>query len=259
MTTAKIQATKNYGLFDFNIVNRDFQPGKHKALLESLKKHGYDPARPIVCARNARGRLEVVDGQHRLNFCKQLGIPVYYVVSEHSDPRAFNTQSVGWSIHDWLKSWTCAGNRHYETLAAFVARHRLPVSTSAYLLGGSQFGIGGRIVDDVKNGSFKATHVQHAERCADAIAAIAEYFAEGRSFHFVGALSMCMRVPEFKVETLIYKIRKYPGEIRPTNQFDRYLEDIEALYNKASKTARIPLRFLAKEATKSANKTPITN
>jgi len=246
---ATIQATKNYGMFDFSIDNRDFNPGKHRELYKSLQAHGFDPARPIVCARGKGARLEVVDGQHRLNFCRELGITVYYTITEHSDPRAYNAPSVAWSIGDWLKSWRCTGNSHYEALAAFVEKYKLPVTTSANLLSGTD-NSGGEIVKKFKKGDFVVKDIQYAEAAANAIVAIAEHFPEARCFCFVAAVSRCVRVPQFSIEHLIRKIRKYPGELKPCARIEQYLDDIEALYNRADKKNQIPLRFLAMRGVK---------
>jgi len=246
---ASITATKNYSLFDLSIENRDFNPSKHRDLLKSLKEKGYDPARPIVCVRNARNRLEVVDGQHRLNFCRELKIPVFYTETIHGDPREYNTQSVSWSIHDWVKSWRCKGVKDYETLSTFAEKHKLPITTSANLLAGCD-NSGGSTVNKIKAGSFKVMNVDFAERCANAITAIHEHFKEARSFYFVAAVFRCVKVEKFDLAHLMSKIRKYPGELKPQARVDQYLEDIQNLYNRADKKNQIPLRFLANQAAK---------
>jgi len=250
---AQIKETKNYGLFDFDIENRDFNPGKHRQLLKSLKTHGFDPARPIVCANGKNGRLEVVDGQHRLNFCRALEIPVFFTITEHSDPRAYNAPSVGWSIADWLKSWRCSGNKHYEALASFVEKYKLPITTSANMLAGVDNGNGGGIVNKIKDGTFKVVDAEFAEASASAIVSISEHFKEAKSFYFVASVSKCVRVKEFNLDHLLHKIKKFPGQLKPCARIDQYLEDIEALYNYADKKGQIPLKFLANKRNSSGN------
>jgi len=247
---ATITSTKNYSMFDFNIENRDFNPSKHRDLLKSLKEKGYDSARPIVCVRNARNRLEVVDGQHRLNFCRELKIPVYYTETVHGDPREYNTQQVSWSIQDWVKSWRCKGVKDYETLSVFAEKYKLPITTSANLLSGCDNNTGGTTVKKIKNGTFTVVSIEFAERCANAIAAIGEHFKEARSFYFVAAVFRCVKVDKFNLAHLISKIQKFPGELKPQARVDQYLEDIENLYNRADKKNQIPLRFLANQAAK---------
>lgn len=251
---ALIQETKNYGRFDFDVENRDFDPGKHRDLFKKLQAHGFDPARPIVCTRGKNGRLVVVDGQHRLNFCRDLQIPVYFTITEHADPREFNSSSIGWSIADWVKSWRCSGNEHYETLANFVEKYKLPVTTSANMLAGIDNGGGAHTVDKIKKGTFEVVDVQFAEATAQAIISIVEHFKEAKSFFFVAAVSKCVRVKEFKLDHLIRKITKFPGLLKPCARIDQYLEDIQALYNYADKKGQIPLKFLANQISKTAAK-----
>ena len=247
---ATITATKNYKLFDFSLSNRTFNPGKHRLLLKSLKEHGYDPARPIVCFRNERNRLEVVDGQHRLNFCRELGIPVYYTISEHTDPIEYNAPSVGWSIHDYLKAWACKGSDDYATLIQFAHDHKLPVTTAANMLAGLDNTSGGAVVNKMRDGSFKVIDLPFATRCASAVNAIGEHFKEARSFYFVAAMIRCLKVPEFDINQLISKLRKHPGILKPCARVDQYLQDIETAYNFANKKGLIPLRFMANQAAK---------
>lgn len=246
---ATITATKNYGLFDFSMENRDYNPNKHRDLMKSLKEKGYDPARPIVCVRNDRNRLEVVDGQHRLNFCRELKIPVYYTETDHGDPREYNTQSVAWTIQDWVKSWRCKGMKDYEMLSAFIEKYKLPVTTSANILAGID-NPGGSITRSVKNGTFKVLDMEFAERCATAIVAISEHFKDARSFYFVAAVFRCLKVEQFNLAHLISKIQKFPGMLKPQARVDQYLEDIQNLYNRADKKNQIPLKFLANQAMK---------
>jgi hypothetical protein len=251
---ALIQETKNYGRFDFDVENRDFDPGKHRDLFKKLQAHGFDPARPIVCTRGKNGRLVVVDGQHRLNFCRDLQIPVYFTITEHADPREFNSSSIGWSIADWVKSWRCSGNEHYETLANFVEKYKLPITTSANILAGIDNGSGGGIVKKIKSGKFEVSDIGFANASASAIVSIADHFKEARSFYFVAAVSKCVRVKEFKLDHLIRKITKFPGLLKPCARIDQYLEDIQALYNYADKKGQIPLKFLANQMSKTAAK-----
>lgn len=246
---AQIQETKNYGRFDFDIENRDFNPGKHRDLLKSLQAHGFDPARPIVCTQSKNGRLVVVDGQHRLNFCRALGIPVFFTITEYGNPREYNSTTTGWNIADRVKSWRCSGNENYETLSSFVEKYKLPVTTSANMLAGIDNGFG-NVVRYIKDGTFKVVDVGFAEATAQAIVSIAEHFKDAKSFFFVAAVSKCMRVKEFKLDHLIHKITKFPGLLKPCARIDQYLEDIEMLYNYADKKGQIPLKFLANKRSK---------
>jgi len=113
---------------------------------------------------------------------------------------------------------------------------------------------GGEIVRKIKSGAFAVVNAQFAEATAQAIVAIAEHFREARSFCFVGAVSRCVRVREFKLDHLIRKITKFPGLLKPCARIDQYLEDIEMLYNYADKKDQIPLKFLANKMSKTTAK-----
>lgn len=70
----KVYETTNYDKFSFVVGNRDVKTkgAKWKALYESIKEHGQiEPA--LV-----NERFEVINGQHRLMCCKELGVPFKY-------------------------------------------------------------------------------------------------------------------------------------------------------------------------------------
>lgn len=76
----KVYETRDYDKFTFVIGNRAVKTKgiKWKALLESMEAHGQlEPA--LV-----NERFEVINGQHRLMCCKELGIPFKYTFGKHN-------------------------------------------------------------------------------------------------------------------------------------------------------------------------------
>ena len=69
--------TKNYEMFEYMDSNRKINAGLVERLVKSIKEIGYIESRPIIVNED----MVVIDGQHRLEACKRLGIPVIYQVS----------------------------------------------------------------------------------------------------------------------------------------------------------------------------------
>lgn len=70
---------------------------------KSIEKHGWIN-QPILCNE----KMEVVDGQARLQACKELGISISYIVIEGlgiNECRVLNSINSNWNINDYIDSY----------------------------------------------------------------------------------------------------------------------------------------------------------
>lgn len=74
----KVYSTTDYDKFKTIVGNRPVvEKGSHfKEVLNSIKAEGQ------ICPAIVNDRNEIIDGQHRLAICRQLGIPFVYVIGE---------------------------------------------------------------------------------------------------------------------------------------------------------------------------------
>lgn len=97
----KILSTTKYDSFKYMDQNRDVD--HVKKIIKSIKKVGY-VAVPIIVNEN----MEIIDGQNRCEACKELELPVYYVIIpglniEHC--RSLNIGQANWKMKDYIKSY----------------------------------------------------------------------------------------------------------------------------------------------------------
>lgn len=78
--TNEIQRTNNYYMFKRLEGNRFVDPKKVNKLKKSIDEVGYI-SNPII----VNEKMEVIDGQHRLEALKELGKPVEYIVQKNLD------------------------------------------------------------------------------------------------------------------------------------------------------------------------------
>lgn len=243
----KLQVTRDYSIFEMHEFNRPLH--EDPRLIASMKKVGFMPSSPIQCARNGSSRLKVVRGHHRLDVAKRLGLPVWYVV-DNSKVDLFDLEGgrQQWSANDFLTARAAAGNAHCETVVEFRKRHGLTLGAAASLVGG-QSAASGNKVKQIKDGTFKvAGDLTHAKT----VVSITDYCHEcgvefARSAAFVGAVSMCVRVPDFDPAVFKHRVKLHGGIMRKRAAKDEYLDEIDALYNYGAKGRRLPLEFQAKE------------
>lgn len=120
-----IYQSKNYDKFRFLESNRMVDFRHVRRLKKSIADIGL--IEPIV----VNDRLEVIDGQHRLQALKELDEPVTYIVSHSADKATVmdvnNTQK-NWSLSDYVTS-QAIDNPNYKALTAVIATTRKQVSS----------------------------------------------------------------------------------------------------------------------------------
>ena len=129
----KIHVTSDYNMFSYLVGNRDIV-NKH---VKDLSAHIDDRNLNIPIIVNEK--MEVCDGQHRLEAYKVLGLPVHYIVKEGltlQDIRKLNSVSRKWTMHEYMMSHFKLGSEHYVTLEWFVRTYGFSVSDSLAMLNG---------------------------------------------------------------------------------------------------------------------------
>ena len=114
----KIYTTKNYDMFKPLIDNRDVKTRTTKKIIDSIKAVGY-VTNPLICNE----KMQIIDGQNRLEALKALGMPVDYVIEEGANIkhcRALNINQSNWTTMDWIKSYADGGNVSYRLLLNLI-------------------------------------------------------------------------------------------------------------------------------------------
>lgn len=120
-----IQITQDHSLFKRIPGNRKINQAHVNRLIRSLENNATaSKYTPIIVNENH----EIIDGQHRLEALKELGLPVHYVVEKGlnlSDVQALNSLSKPWSPMDFARSFAEIGNQNYVTYIAFKEEFKL--------------------------------------------------------------------------------------------------------------------------------------
>ncbi len=117
--------TTNYEIFKTLAGNRDIDLPNVRSLVKSIRENGYIGT-PILVSKN----FEVLDGQHRLEALKQLGLPVPYEIREMNltQVQALNNASRKWAIIDYIKSYASMGHEEYILLLNYIDKLGIPIT-----------------------------------------------------------------------------------------------------------------------------------
>lgn len=233
-----ILKTTNYSQFTILNGNRPLDIAHVKRIMESITNRNLLAENPIV----VNNFLCVIDGQHRLEAAKRLGIPIFYIVINHGsleDVWLLNTSQKNWSLLDYVNSYISRGYVDYRTLKDFSLRYDLPLGISAFLLANKKFDTES---DSIKKGKFKVISIELAEKYANYVIFLRNYTSKNlsRSRNFLmSAINLC-RINGLNLKKLARKIESRKIEIPKLTSEQEYLRFYEKIYNRNN---REPIRF----------------
>ena len=231
-----VHKTKDYDKFGFNYLNREVDAIHVRRLIKDMKGAGLRV--PIIVDEN----MEVIDGQHRLTACRELGIEVEYIVRDRTpieDIVRMNNLSKNWTVKDKCVSYAKAGNSDYQRLLEFYnicqgASPKYSMVTASRLVQGSAASYtakdGGKMNLGAGTWEFKGTLEQAIARL-HAIEHFRDY-AWYTNGNFITAFLRCLReVEKFDPKRLLKQAKKYPGQFVCAGSTDEFLRVFENTYN----------------------------
>lgn len=228
----KVLSTTNYSRFKYMEGNRHVNNGRVRKLIGSIKRKNLLSHFPIVCMKNCTG-LYIMDGQHRFNAAKELGLPIYYVEAKNidiSDVAATNSAQKGWVPKDFIQSFAEQGYEPYKELLTFIEEHGLGVAISMGLLSG-QLSEGGYGAQLVREGKFVVKEAAFANRVAAGVKACARFFNSYTDRGFVMAIARLMMVKGFTITRFIQKLEYQSTKMVKCASWGQYVDLIEEIYN----------------------------
>lgn len=119
-----------YETYDYDSFKR--MEGNRKLTLSRLNKliASFRGGR-ILCPITVNDKMEIVDGQGRYDACKELGLPVHFVVDPDAtidDCRRMNRYNTSWSKADFLHSYAEMGNVNYIIFESAYEKTKLTVN-----------------------------------------------------------------------------------------------------------------------------------
>ena len=118
----KVHITDDFSKFKIMLGNRLVSEIRVNKILQSFEKVGYIQA-PII----VNEKMEVIDGQGRLEACKRSNQPIAYVVIDGLNINHcinMNINITNWTTEDYVKSYADQGYPDYVRLQNFLKRCR---------------------------------------------------------------------------------------------------------------------------------------
>ena len=229
-TNFVIGSTKDYEKFKTVGCNRAVKQRVVTMLMKSFKTtKGMLISKPIIVDRG----LNVIDGQHRLEACKRMNIPVHYIITNDviENIPLYNAYQEKWGLQDYAHYFANNGNKNYQRILEVSEKAGTAINGSLECIGivtGCSFN------DAFKEGRFLFD--RDIDKCVARIEKIKQICylvkgARGISKKITRAIRFLEKIKTFNLDDFIEKIKKYPAKIHGCGTSEEYIELFIDIYN----------------------------
>ena len=236
--STQVHQTTDYAMFKTLVGNRNVNPLHLTRLKDSMKKNY------LFTIITVNEKFEIIDGQHRFNACKELKLPINYVIVSGyglSEVQILNENSKTWNAHDYLNGYCNLGFPEYIKYRKFLEIFDLPHKVNLCLME-ELMGNGGRMIERFREGRFVAKNEVLAYEYARLIKEVKKVYAGAERVSFVLALITCLKKPSFSFEEFMDKLKFKSTMLVDCTTTTSYLALIEEIYNYKRKE-KVNLRF----------------
>lgn len=231
-----------YSKFKFIVGNRPIVASKVNKLIETvtggLNLFEYCP---ILVNED----MYVIDGQHRLEACRKMKLPVYYCVVHKitlNQIAKLNSSQNKWSMNDFFNCFIQTGIKDYKLLKTFRDKYDITTGNAAQLMMyGTVNDGGGSVSEYFRDGLFK---VQKSETAEKIMKAVYDYQNIAdlkilKNRNFIRAIQELLLSKDYNHEEVVNKLNLRKSVISKKSNFKEYAYHIEELFNRGNTNRRI--------------------
>jgi hypothetical protein len=236
--TMQIEQTKDYEVFRNFKSNRKLHEGNLKKLQKSITEDNLLKSKPILIDEN----FTVIDGKHRLEVAKRMGIPIWYQIHEggkQQDIIRFNNAVKSWGIPDYLNFYSQNGHENYVELDKFIEKNKVDVNIALHLLNPHR---DTGFYKDFKEGNYQFPDnseyldVVTRKQMVDETVEFIKKKTSGNKVYldrvtFYCALVAFFSKEHFQYEVFMKKLQYKLDLMRPCSKKEEYLKILKDIYN----------------------------
>lgn len=235
--TEKLQVAgmQVYYTIDLNIfkeitANREVDRRHVKQLVAAIKRNNLLRVNPILVDR----KMNVIDGQHRLEAARILKEGIYYMVDEHisqSDIATLNSNQNNWKPADYVNYYAIEKTYGFDKISKLLSIYPWLNITAALSLISS---IPGRKTTEIREGKLDVSNYENAVDICEKIERLRDDYPFVTVGKFLSVFRKLTECDQFNWEQFINKIELNRRGFYQCAKSIQYLEMIEELYNRGS-------------------------
>jgi hypothetical protein len=222
-----IQETLDYDMFSFIHNNREQSRGHIEALKKAFNEVGnLTRVQPIL----VNERYQVIDGQHRLIACQELGEPIYFTTVSGltiSDARNMNILHREWLPLDYAKSYALSGNENYQRFLSMLEDYEVGFSNTLIFICGYQNGI----YKDFRRGDFVMRDEEKARKLLKQYKEVLDTAEHKSNAKVARALYWIFSSDKYDHKRMLQKLSLNKTMLKGYNSVADYRTSLEEIYN----------------------------
>lgn len=244
-TVGSIYSTFDYSQFKTLSGNRNINEINVKRLVSSFEKAYL--LNPVL----VNEKLQIIDGQHRFEAAKRMGLPINYIIAEkysNNEVHLLNSNMRNWGKIDFLNAYCELGNENYIAMREFISDFpEFTFSICDMIIANSTTGTNipnGTIKNKraFENGDMVIKNISKAYGVANKIKMIKPYYKGYNKNSFVRAMIVLLKKEHFDFNLFIQKLALQPTSLVDCVTVGKYHELIEDIYNYRNRN-KVSLRF----------------
>lgn len=228
-----VWSSRDYTKFKLIAGNRAVNRAKVESLMESIEKNPL--AKPIDVNEN----FEIIDGQHRLEAWRELGMPVIFIVHPGwglIQVPILNSNQNNWKTTNFVDSFIQQGKKEYEVYQEFADRWGFGPGVNIMLLCGGDVSAGGggktkKNLDKFRSGDFRVTSLTFANETARKVTDFKPHYDGYKGRTFVAAMTRLFKKTAYDHKVMLTKVSYQSQKIKPCTTIDLYYDMMKDIYN----------------------------
>ena len=232
-----IESTTDYNRFKTLVGNRGVILGNVKKLVASMSNN------QLASIAIVNSKDEIIDGQHRYEACRELGLPFYYITMPNygiEEVHVLNSNMKNWTNEDYVRQFSdrfMHGEKifkDYKVLVDFMDSENIQMSKALIILeDGKKSGS-----DALRDGTFKVivdmgVAYQNLEELKDIESEIGTTLSTSI---FWQCYVLAKQVSGFSHTDFARKLKRSRSDVEETkNKIEYMLSTFEAIYNDRSR------------------------
>ena len=227
-TVNTVLKTNDYSKFKKQEGNRQLNELHLKRLVSSIQENNLLSSNPIL----VNDKFEIIDGQHRFEVCKQLGLPIYYLISKNlglKEVQMLNANSKNWKLDDYIDGYCNLGLVEFCYFKDLMTKNKLGITSLLAIFAAG--GHSGNAFDDVKNGNLKLPYKNRGLIILQWIKDWLHFYPGADRRTFVLALVQLYNVKGYSHEKIVQKMKYQSTKLVDCTNVKTYLALLEEIYN----------------------------
>ncbi|MGN2339004.1 ParB N-terminal domain-containing protein [Clostridium cagae] len=221
-TVTTIYQTCDYEMFDKVNGNRLINSVNYTKLLKSMEEKQL--LIPICVNEN----LQIIDGQHRFNACKELKKPIHFYITEGytiEDVKRANLVGKNWSKVDFLNLFMSQNNINYIDFAEILDTYKINLNDLLKVFAYVQDITLKDLSKDFDNGYFSSDGKELVKNFFNSLEDF-RLFSKYRSTQFVGAFIKLYFHKDYSHEKMKERLIKRGSFVKKKGSIDEYLQTL---------------------------------